>query len=51
MRQEINELLTEFTRTFWLHVRIHLENESLYYPSFERAEILSQNVAHARYKA
>jgi hypothetical protein len=50
MRQEITELLTEFTRTFWLRLWIRLEYESLDYPSFERAEIFSQNVAHAPYR-
>jgi hypothetical protein len=50
MRQEITELLTEFTRTFWLRLWIRLEYKSLYYPSFERDEIFSQNVAHAPYR-
>ena len=50
MRQDITELLTDFTGTYWLRLRIRLEYESMYYPSFERAEIFSQNVAHAPYR-
>jgi hypothetical protein len=49
MRQEIIDLLTEFTGTSLLRLWIHLEHESLYYPFFERDEIFSQNVAHAPY--
>jgi hypothetical protein len=48
MRQEITELLTKFTMTSWLHLRIRLEYKSLYCPS-QRAKTFSQNVVHAPY--
>jgi hypothetical protein len=46
-RQEIIDLLTEFTETFWLRLRVRFKYKSLDYPSFDRVEIFSQNVAHA----